>query len=74
MLRAHFGLPSTSKSGESDAWKKPIECRFEIPYFTVSALSIRYLRIVEKSGYTALPWVRYLTQAAAGDYLLRMKG
>jgi AP-1 complex subunit mu len=74
VLRAHFGLPSTSKSGESDAWKKPIECRFEIPYFTVSALSIRYLRIVEKSGYTALPWVRYLTQAAPGDYLLRMKG
>jgi AP-1 complex subunit mu len=74
-LKAHFGLPSTSKSGESDAWKsRNIECRFEIPYFTVSSLSIRYLRIVEKSGYQALPWVRYITTAQPGDYLLRMKG
>lgn len=73
-LKAQFSLPSTSKSGESDGWKKPMEVRFEIPYFTVSSLSIRYLRIVEKSGYSALPWVRYLTQAQPGDYLLRMKG
>lgn len=74
VLQAHFGLPSTSRSAESDAWKKPIEVRFEIPYFTVSSLSIRYLRIVEKSGYTALPWVRYITQAEKGEYLLRIKG
>jgi len=73
-LKAHFGLPSTSKSGESDSWKRPIEVRFEIPYFTVSSLSIRYLRIVEKSGYQALPWVRYISMSGPGDYLLRMKG
>lgn len=73
-LKATFGLPSTSKSGENDAWKKPIEIRFEIPYFTVSSLSIRYLRIVEKSGYSALPWVRYISMSQPGDYLLRMKG
>jgi AP-1 complex subunit mu len=74
-LKAHFGFPSTSKSGESFTWKsRNIECRFEMPYFTVSSLSIRYLRIVEKSGYQALPWVRYITMAQPGDYLLRMKG
>ena len=70
--------------------------KFEIPYFTVSgvtvrrvsslisslttvsfylilftlSLSERYLKIVEKSGYQALPWVRYITQN--GDYQLRM--
>ena len=32
--------------------------KFEIPYFTVSGIQVRYLKIVEKSGYQALPWVR----------------
>lgn len=30
---------------------------------------VRYLKIIEKSGYHALPWVRYITQN--GDYQLR---
>ena len=25
-------------------------------------LQVRYLKIIEKSGYQALPWVRYITQ------------
>lgn len=29
----------------------PITVRFEIPYFTVSGVQVRYLKIVEKSGY-----------------------
>jgi AP-1 complex subunit mu len=44
--------------------------QFELPYFTVSGIQVRYLKIVERSGYQALPWVRYITQA--GDYFLRM--
>ena len=32
-------------------------------------LQVRYLKIIEKSGYQALPWVRYITQN--GDYQLR---
>ena len=50
--------------------KKPISVKFEIPYFTVSGIQVRYLKIMEKSGYQALPWVRYITQN--GDYQLRM--
>lgn len=42
--------------------RPPIMVKFEIPYFTVSGIQVRYLKIVEKSGYTALPWVRYITQ------------
>ncbi|KAK2087353.1 AP-1 complex subunit mu-2 [Saguinus oedipus] len=30
---------------------------------------VRYMKIIEKSGYQALPWVRYITQS--GDYQLR---
>jgi AP-1 complex subunit mu len=38
--------------------RTPITVKFEIPYFTVSGIQVRYLKIVEKSGYQALPWVR----------------
>lgn len=69
LMRAHFGLPSID-SDESEDWKAPIQVQFEIPYFTVSGIQVRYLKIIEKSGYQALPWVRYITQN--GDYQLRM--
>ncbi|KAJ1393136.1 Mu homology domain-containing protein, partial [Ochromonadaceae sp. CCMP2298] len=69
LMRAHFGLPSVSGE-DSEKWKAPIEVRFEIPYFTVSGLQVRYLKIIEKSGYQALPWVRYITMN--GNYQLRM--
>jgi len=71
--------PNSHKSGKSGAhatagtensWKAPISVTFEIPYFTVSGIQVRYLKIIEKSGYQALPWVRYITMN--GDYQLRM--
>lgn len=78
LMRAHFGLPSISavdvdpdgKKKSENSWKAPIRVTFEIPYFTVSGIQVRYLKIIEKSGYQALPWVRYIT--ANGDYQLRM--
>lgn len=85
LMRAHFGLPSISAADQADhgdkkghgrggssenSWKAPIGVKFEIPYFTVSGIQVRYLKIIEKSGYQALPWVRYIT--ANGDYQLRM--
>ena len=39
--------------------RPPLTVEFEIPYFTVSGIQVRYLKIVEKSGYQALPWVHY---------------
>jgi AP-1 complex subunit mu len=51
--------------------KRPICVSFEIPYFTVSGVQVRYLKIVDKSGYEAVPWVRYITQN--GDYSIRIK-
>lgn len=30
---------------------------------------VRYLKVIEKSGYQALPWVRYIT--AGGEYEIR---
>ncbi|KAG8260478.1 AP-1 complex subunit mu-1 [Homalodisca vitripennis] len=67
LMRAHFGLPSVEC--EDSEGKPPIQVKFEIPYFTTSGIQVRYLKIIEKSGYQALPWVRYITQN--GDYQLR---
>ncbi|KZS07881.1 AP-1 complex subunit mu-1 [Daphnia magna] len=67
LMRAHFGLPSVLS--EETEGKPPIQVKFEIPYFTTSGIQVRYLKIIEKSGYQALPWVRYITQN--GDYQLR---
>merc|ERR1719319_1287555 len=57
------------QDADSPKGKPPINVKFEIPYFTTSGIQVRYLKIIEKSGYQALPWVRYITQN--GDYQLR---
>nr|XP_009772293.1 PREDICTED: AP-1 complex subunit mu-2-like isoform X2 [Nicotiana sylvestris] len=70
MLRAEFRLPSVISEDTPPDRKAPIRVKFEIPYFTVSGIQVRYLKIIEKSGYQALPWVRYKTMA--GEYELRL--
>lgn len=70
VMLASFKLPSIDAIEYVDQWP-PIKIKFEIPYFTASGIQVRYLRIVDKSGYQALPWVRYITKA--GDYNLRLK-
>ncbi|XP_022087892.1 AP-1 complex subunit mu-1-like [Acanthaster planci] len=68
LMRAHFNLPSVE--AEEAEGRPPISVKFEIPYFTTSGIQVRYLKIIEKSGYQALPWVRYITQN--GDYQVRV--
>eukprot|EP01029_Cantina_marsupialis_P029229 TRINITY_DN779977_c0_g1_i1.p1 TRINITY_DN779977_c0_g1~~TRINITY_DN779977_c0_g1_i1.p1 ORF type:complete len:423 (-),score=102.98 TRINITY_DN779977_c0_g1_i1:211-1479(-) len=70
MLKAHFGLPSEEREDEVED-KRPVSVTFEIPYFTVSGIQVRFLKIMEKSQYQALPWVRYITKN--GDYAVRME-
>jgi AP-1 complex subunit mu len=68
ICQAHFNLPSI-KAEELEA-KIPIEVKFELPYFTLSRLEVRFLKIIEKSGYSALPWIRYITKN--GEYYFRL--
>eukprot|EP00878_Enallax_costatus_P006002 GHUV01006295.1.p1 GENE.GHUV01006295.1~~GHUV01006295.1.p1 ORF type:complete len:426 (+),score=101.02 GHUV01006295.1:297-1574(+) len=70
ILRCHFNLPSVEAEEETHSKMPPIKVKFEIPYFTVSGMQVRYLKVIEKSGYQALPWVRYIT--TAGNYEIRM--
>ncbi|KAK9832883.1 hypothetical protein WJX74_000672 [Apatococcus lobatus] len=70
MLRCKFGLPSVEAEEETQGRMPPVRVAFEIPYFTVSGIQVRYLKVIEKSGYQALPWVRYIS--TAGEYEIRM--
>ncbi|CDR94446.1 mu1 adaptin, putative [Babesia bigemina] len=70
VLSASFGLPSVSDDNRNAFAKNPVKVSFEIPYFTVSGISVKHLRITESCGYQALPWIRYITQN--GDYQIRM--
>jgi len=58
-MNATFGLPSVAgEEVENAKWRKrTAQVKFEIPYFSVSGIQVRYLKILEKSGYEALPWV-----------------
>nr|PVC51930.1 clathrin-adaptor chain [Theileria orientalis] len=67
---ASFGLPSVSDEAREMFSKNPVKIKFEIPYYTVSGINVKHLRITDRSGYKALPWVRYITKN--GDYQLRM--
>jgi len=72
-VRAQFSIPSVSVEETKSRKQQPINIKFEIPYFTVSGLQVRYLKIIEKQleeKYTAMPWVRYITKA--GDYQIRL--
>ena len=78
-MRHRQPLPSRSPTDMSPSWcteneptRPPLTVKFEIPYFTVSGIQVRYLKIVEKSGYQALPWVRYITQNGDDYRLVRL--
>ena len=65
-----FQVPTVRIDDPNKHLKRPIQVSFEIPYFTVSGFQVRYMKIVEKSGYEAVPWVRYFTRN--GEYNIRI--
>ena len=69
-LRFQFNLPSLRAENNDKYMKKPIEIAFEIPSFTVSGINVRYLKITEKKGYQAFPYIKYMTKN--GQYQIRM--
>ncbi len=69
-LRLQFHVPTIRNEGCDKHLKKPISVKFDIPSFTVSGIQVRYLKIQEKTGYQAYPYVKYVT--VNGDYHIRM--
>jgi len=50
--------------------RPPIDVDFQVLMFTASGLHVRFLKVLEKSNYNSVKWVRYLTKAA-GSYQIR---
>ena len=86
LMRAHFNLPSIAAEdieGKPPIQVKFEIPYFTVSGIQVIFLiiisnqlfflnsKVRYLKIIEKSGYQALPWVRYITQN--GDYQVRVQ-
>ncbi len=69
-MNCSFQVPTVRIEDTTKHLKRPIQLSFEIPYFTVSGFQVRYMKIVEKSGYDAVPWVRYFTRN--GEYFIRI--
>jgi AP-2 complex subunit mu-1 len=53
---------TTTKVSAATKLSLPISAEFTIPMFSASQLALRYLKIVERSGYTAEKWLRYITR------------
>jgi len=52
------------------AWSRPpLNMTFSLLMFTSSGLLVRYLKVFEKSNYSSVKWVRYMTKA--GSYEIR---
>lgn len=62
-LVASFGLPTIrSRDEDVNAYaRRPILIKFDIPHYCMSGINVRYLKVSEKSGYQATPWVRYIS-------------
>ena len=69
-MTCNFQVPTVRIEDPNKHLKRPIQVNFEIPYFTVSGLQVRYMKIIEKSNYEAVPWVRYITKN--GEYNIRI--
>jgi len=58
-------MASTSEK----TWSRPpISMDFQVPMFTASGLTVRFLKIVEKSRYQTVKWVRYVTKAGTYEF------
>lgn len=69
-LKLQFNVPTIRGNDVDKHLKKPIAVKFDIPSFTVSGIQVRYLKIQEKSGYQAFPYVKYVTRN--GEFHIRM--
>lgn len=69
-LISSVGGKEDKQASSAASTKRPITLEFEVPYFTISGLQVRFLKVVDKSGYIASPWVRY--KLIAGEYQIRM--
>jgi AP-2 complex subunit mu-1 len=59
----------TSMTNQKTWSRPPLSLTFSLLMFTSSGLLVRYLKVFEKSNYSSVKWVRYMTRA--GSYEIR---
>lgn len=59
----------TSMTNQKTWSRPPLSMSFSLLMFTSSGLLVRYLKVFEKSNYSSVKWVRYMTRA--GSYEIR---
>ncbi|EAW12830.1 AP-2 complex subunit mu [Aspergillus clavatus NRRL 1] len=59
----------TSMTHQKTWSRPPLSLSFSLLMFTSSGLLVRYLKVFEKSNYSSVKWVRYMTRA--GSYEIR---
>src|SRR5258708_15308167 len=66
------GTAQLTSTTTRQVWARPpIDVDFQVLMFTASGLHVRFLKVLEKSNYNSVKWVRYLTKAA-GSYQIRV--
>lgn len=59
----------TTMTNQKTWSRPPLSLSFNLLMFTSSGLLVRYLKVFEKSNYSSVKWVRYMTRA--GSYEIR---
>ena len=70
MITADVTLMPSSSNNPKPWIRPPISLEFQLPMLTASGVNVRFLRVYDKSGYTPIRWVRYITKA--GEYQIRI--
>merc|ERR1712050_283917 len=55
-MKSQMNLPTIVSPNRDNYKKLPTKLTFEVPYFTVSGINVRYLKVVDQTGYEAVPW------------------
>lgn len=68
-LTANITVAKSSSSTLNPSARPPITLDFELLMFSSSGIVVRFLKVVEKSNYSTIKWVRYISQG--GSYEIR---
>ncbi|KYQ92704.1 clathrin-adaptor medium chain AP-2 [Tieghemostelium lacteum] len=69
-LRAEVELMASVNLDKKTWSRPPISMEFQVTMFTASGFHVTFLKVIEKSNYTPIKWVRYLTKN--GNYQMRI--
>lgn len=78
ILTINWGLKSESSDFDDtelrvspEGWSKlPMTLDFSMEMFSSSGLSVKFLKVVEKSNYRTIKWVKYTTVSGSYDFRL----